>query len=80
MSKRTLAVVAIAAITALSCLALTGCGVESMDEDTRKSVGIAIGILIIAASGLGVFTSRQYFGRKRLRNQSRKRSSSKKRR
>jgi len=79
MGKRIIAVVAIAAM-AISCLALAGCGVENMDEDTRKSVGIAIGILIIAASGLGVFTSRQYFGRKRLRNRSRRRSSSKKRR
>lgn len=65
MSKRIFALIAIAAITMVACFGLTGCGAEAMDEETRKSVGIGLGILIIAASGLGYVASSRHFGRKR---------------
>lgn len=65
MSKRIFHITVIAAIAAFACLGLTGCGIEDMDEDTRKSVGMGLGMLIILASGIGYFASGRYFGKKR---------------
>ena len=81
MSKRTLAITVLAAIAAFSCFALTGCGIEDMDEESRKSLGFGLGIMILLASGLGYFISGQYFGRKRQRaRRYRSRSNTKKKR
>jgi hypothetical protein len=69
MTKRIFAITAISALAVFACLALSGCGIENMDEKTRKDLGFAIGIGIVAASGIGYFVSGQYFARKRKRNE-----------
>jgi hydrogenase/urease accessory protein HupE len=79
MIKRVFTIAAIACMALFACLALTGCGVEDMDEETRKTLGFALGMMIIAASGIGYFASGRYFGRKRQRRASRNRSNTKKR-
>lgn len=82
MKKHTFALVAVAVLVALSCLALSGCGMDGMDEDLRKNVGLALGLMIIAASGLGFFASGRHFGRKRQQaaRRNKQRAKSKKRR
>ncbi|MBE6470933.1 MAG: hypothetical protein E7000_04405 [Coriobacteriaceae bacterium] len=80
MNKRTARFAIVIAIAAFSCLALGGCGIQDMDEETRKSVGMGLGMLILVASGLGYFISGRYFGRKRQRSAQRKRQQSKKKR
>ena len=84
MSKRIICITAVAAMAAFACLGLTGCGIENMDEETRKSVGMGLGMLIILASGIGYFASGRYFGKKRQqaarRNKQRANSKKKKRR
>jgi hypothetical protein len=81
MAKRVITITAIAALTVFACLVLSGCGIENMDEKTRKDPCFAIGIGIVAASGIGYFISGQYFARKRKRNQAarKQRAKSKKR-
>ena len=81
MNKRIFTIAAIAIMAVFSCLALTGCGVEDMDEETRKNLGFGLGMMILAASGLGFVISGRYFGRKRQRNarRNRNRSNTKKR-
>ncbi len=65
-------VVAVLACACL-CVPLAGCGVENLDDETRKSVGFGLGMLIIAASGIGFFASSRYYATKRRRAQQRKR-------
>lgn len=82
MTKRTFTIAAIAAMALFNCLALTGCA-DSMDEDTRKTVGLALGILIVAASGIGLLASNSRFKRNKnmriRRYRSRSNTKSKKR-
>ena len=82
MRKHTSALIAIAAFMAFSCLALSGCGADGMDEDLRKNVGLALGLMVIAASGLGFYASGRHFGRKRQQaaRKNKQRSKNKKRR
>lgn len=82
MTKRIITITAIAALALFACLALSGCGLENMDEKSRKDLGFALGIGILAASGIGYFISGQYFARKRKRSQiaRKQRAKSKKRR
>ncbi|MDO4399767.1 MAG: hypothetical protein Q4D27_02320 [Coriobacteriia bacterium] len=65
MNKRIFIMSALAALALFSCLALSGCGIQDLDDETRKSVGFALGMLIIAASGIGFFASSRYYGKKR---------------
>ena len=81
MFNRVLTIAAFVTLALASCLALTGCGTENMDEGARTSLGIALGVAIVAASTLGFAASGRHFGRKRQRNarRNRARSNSKKR-
>ena len=73
MNKRIASIAAIACLAVFSCLALAGCSTEGMDDGMRSNLGLALGILIIAASGLGFLVQGRYFGRKRHRNQQKNR-------
>ncbi len=77
MKRRFASLVAVLLVCVCVCATLSGCGIEQLDEETRKSVGFALGLLIIAASGIGFLASNRYYGRKRRRVQQRKRQHSK---
>ena len=80
MDRRVFTVGIVTALAAFMCFALTGCGIEDMDDESRKNLGFGLGILILLASAAGYFLSGTYFGRKRQRaRRYRSRSNTKKR-
>ena len=80
MTTRVFTIAAIATLALSACLALSGCA-DGMDEDTRKSVGLALGLIIVAASGIGLLATNSRFKQNKNRRirQYRSRSNTKSR-
>ena len=80
MSKRLSTITTVIALAAFMCLGLTGCNTDGMDDGTRKTLGMAIGLMIIAASTLGFMASNRHYGNKRKQNARKNRQRAKQKR